>query len=104
MRAPIAPGNGGRSNPARVEPQRVQVMSMDQGLERVCGKIAIFSCPFRDPLEERAPHIGGAGELPPRVRHFREAEQLEEANVRPAHIELVPLRLELAECGSAGLL
>src|SRR6476619_4035637 len=65
MRAPMAPGNGGRSNPARVWPQRVQVMSA------IAARL-----------------------VPARVLHFREPDQLQHANVRPADVELEPLRRE----------
>src|SRR3954468_6945699 len=63
MRAPIGPGNGARSKPARVCLQRAHVTS-------------------------------GAG-----VLHLRESEQLQETDVQPADVELVPLRLELRGLG-----
>src|SRR5215218_7520790 len=72
MRAPASPTTptGGRSNPARVCPQRAQVTTSGM----------------------RAGVLHAAGAC---VLHLGEAEELQHADVHPANVELVPLVAEL---------
>src|SRR6187455_2235648 len=71
MRAPMAPGNGGRSNPSRASPQRVQVTSAMSLL--------------------RHPDVSAfAG-----VLHFGESQDRQEPDVHPADVELEPAVREL---------
>src|ERR1043166_5826372 len=72
IRPPMAPGKGCRSKPARVCPQRVQVTS---------------AIPAYRPTRKSTLRAG--------VLDLGEAQDLEQADVHPPHVEFKPARLEL---------
>src|SRR4051812_23688660 len=80
-RAPMGPGKGGRSNPARVWPQREHVTWAGIASARFVDRQLVASLCGRPVVA--------------RVFDLREPDQLECADIDPADVELEPPRLEL---------